>query len=217
MTGKQNLILVSAGLAAFGLSLALLFDPETTGTSAMPPATELGQSAAPAASRPSGFNSADVQAGMESPSAELAARAMDPTITQAAEFDDASYAQPVDELLIIEPGDPTRYITPADRAADLARRQRSREASLNASALVGDERVRALGTLGTYVGEGNRQAMNELRRVLKSSDPELRADGLEAIASLLPGSERVPPISSEPLTDDIIDQLIQALQAKQES
>lgn len=130
------------------------------------------------------------------------------------QFDDASYDEPNDDLLIIEPGDPTRYITPADREADIQRRKRQREASLTAASRVGSDRLQSLGMLGTYAGEGNEDAVAELRRVLTSDDADLRADALEAIAELLPGSDAVPAYAEVPPADEAVDRIIAALQGQ---
>ncbi|MEE4185422.1 MAG: hypothetical protein V2J12_06635 [Gammaproteobacteria bacterium] len=132
-------------------------------------------------------------------------------------FDDSSYPddESQDDLLVIDNGDSTRYITPTDEAAERARQQRAKAASLNASGFVGDDRVRAISTLGSYAGEGNSAAVAELRRMLQSTDDELRGDALDALAELLPGTDVVPGFSPEPPTDSDIERIIQALQSRE--
>lgn len=132
-------------------------------------------------------------------------------------FDDTPHPEAEDDLLIIDQGDPTRYTSAQDRLDDRLRQQRIRDASLNASAYVGDDRLQVISVLGTYAGEGNSDAVTELHRVLQSPDPELRADALEAVGELLSGSDVVPPFSNEPLSDSEVDHLIEALQARESS
>jgi len=153
---------------------------------------------------------------IQEPTAEidLAELANDPAIADAPEFNDANYPEPTDDLLVIERGDPTRYITPQSRAEDLARRQRVREDSLQAEKLSGDERVRALTTLGAYAGDGNDDAAKKLREILTSGDPGLRADALDAVAELLPAGRVVPAFSVEPLSDEQAELIVEALQER---
>ena len=120
-----------------------------------------------------------------------------------------------DELFIVEQGDPTRYITEQDRVEARVRRERAKSASLKASSFVGDDRLQAIGDLGDYAGEGDEAATAELTRLLQSPDDELRADTLEAVGELLPQSGVVPAFSADPLSDDEVDRVIEALQERE--
>jgi len=203
-------ILLGAGLAAV-FAFALFLKPANDETGQPPAAVvpaPVTQNQPPVEVQPV------VPPAPPEPTAEidLAELANDPAIADAPEFNDANYLEPVDDLLVIEQGDPTRYITPQSRAEDLARRQRVREDSLRAESLVGDERIRAMTTLGAYAGDGNDEAAAKMRELLTSKDDELRADALDAVAELLPRSDAVPAFSAEPLSDEQVDLIFEALQ-----
>lgn len=205
MTSRlPSAVSIAIGLVAGAIALVWYGNREATSVATVPePAPQVTEAPVAMAAEPV----ASVE-GTEPDAVTEAELQNDP------EFDDASYDEPNDDLLIIEQGDPTRYITPADREADIQRRQRQREASLTAASQVGSDRLQSLGMLGTYAGEGNEDAVAELRRVLTSDDADLRADALEAIAELLPDSDAVPAYAEAPPADEAVDRIIAALQGQ---
>lgn len=204
MKHKFNLLLVAVGITAIALSLTYRY------LASAPDEAEVAPRHEPHAESDAG-----------SPAAPTV-RTYPADVVDAAEaadveemFDDTPLPDADDDLLIIEPGDPTRYTGAQDRLDDLSRRQRARDASLQASAYVGDDRMQVIGTLGAYAGEGNADAAAELRRVLQSQDADLRADAIEAIGELLPGSNAMPTHSDQPLSESEVDYLIEALRARE--
>lgn len=206
-------ILLSAGVAAVAIFMLFLRSgndqPETTPVSIVDPAPVLPEKL------PERLRAQPPQAFPDpNEDIDLADLANDPAIADAPEFDDANYPEPVDDLLVLERGDPTRYITPQSREEDRLRRQRVREGTLQAERLIGDERVRALTTLGAFAGEGNEEAATRLRAMLTSADDELRADALDAVTELLPGNDIVPDYNADPLTDEQAALIVNALKGR---
>jgi len=210
MNRTQTRILAGTGLLAFLLALALQFRPADTApqSASGPPARRAAARAVPPPAEPEG-----PPPEVTSPVTPEAIAAV-PAGVDLTQFDDSRYPEPVDELLVIEPGDPRRELTAAERAEDRARRQRLNRASLDAAILQGDQRVQDLGRLGAFAGEGNAEAAAELRRILRSSDPALRGDALEAMSMLLPGNAAVPDFGAEPLSQEQVDRLIGALRER---
>lgn len=203
MKHKFNLLLVVVGIAAIALSLTYRYQASSPTTNDVAALQEpLAESGARSPAESSG----------ETYPAELLDAAQSADIE--AMFDDTPLPDADDDLLIIEQGDATRYNSEQDRLDGLERQQSARDASLQASAYVGDDRMQVIGVLGAYAGDGNADAAAELRRVLQSQDADLRADALEAIGELLPESHAVPPFSDEPLTDGEVDILIETLKAR---
>ena len=212
MCRKFSLLLAAIGVVAFAVSLTYRY--LTSAPAPEPPVAE-----APIAEPVSEEETIDVNSLLDAYGEELP-----PELAEDLEsadfkelFDDEPDPTVQDELLEIEQGDSSRYITQQDRMDSTHRQQRARTASLNASSYAGDDRLQMIGVLGAYAGEGNSDAAAELRRVLQSTDGELRADALEAIAELLPANDAVPSYSEEPLSDSEVERLIQALQDSESS
>ena len=215
MSRKSILLLTAAGVVAFAASLTYRYLMSVPGPTESPAAVE-----APIAEAiVEDDAAAGVSALLETYGEDLPPELLEDLET--ADFDELFNDDPdpafEEDLLIIDQGDSSRYVTVQDQIDAEIREQRTRDASLNASAFVGDERLQMIGVLGAYAGEGNTEAVAELRRVLQSTDGDLRADALEAIAELLPSSDAVPPYSEEPLSDTEVERLIEALQGSESS
>ena len=217
MSRKSILLLAAVGIVAFAASLTYRYLMSAPAPAESPAVIEV-----PIA-EPTVEDEDDAAAGV-SALLETYGEDLPPEVLEdleTADFDELFNDDPdptfEEDLLIIDQGDSSRYVTVQDQIDAEIREQRARDASLNASAFVGDERLQMIGVLGAYAGEGNTEAVAELRRVLQSTDGDLRADALEAIAELLPSSDAVPPYSEEPLSDTEVERLIEALQGSESS
>ncbi|MDJ0918465.1 MAG: hypothetical protein QNJ05_11925 [Woeseiaceae bacterium] len=201
---RHKTLLLGAGTAAFALSLAYLYVSSSQRAAETADATYEPRVV---------HDPADtIETPLESPRVTEEPPQAD-AFDDELIFDDTPLPDSEDELLIIDNMESVRHSSAQDLQDEERRQQRTREASLLAANYAGDERVQMIGTLGAYASEGSADAITELREVLQSPDPELRADALEAIAGLLSNSDAVPPYSEQPLSDEQVDQLIDALRA----
>ena len=215
MTSTKSLIAV--GGAAFAVFFAYLYATSPPATVPPPSAARITAPAPVEAATPAAATTEAPDDNGEMSLPDPGDVDFETALDDGGYFDDSSYPddEAEDDLLVVEAGDPSRYVTAMDRERERTRQQRAKESSLNAAGYVGDDRLRAISTLGTYAAEGNADAIAELRNMLQSTDSELRADALQALGELVPGSNIVPAFAAEPPSDGDIDAIIAALQSQE--